>query len=104
MKNKKNLQQFNKAVSDGEEWMTQHGVVSNEGHKQLKAQLLENIPGCKKVDYLIDDEGIRVHVVMYFGTWSLLTSSTKNLVQNVMAVLEECLPDYEVSVEIKRAR
>lgn len=99
---KKTEDEINKVFSTADEWFAMHAEHSEHAHKELKKLLEESIPAAKKLDYLLDTEEQKVVVIIYVGPTTILFSNTQKLAANVVEILKECLPSYEVSAKVER--
>lgn len=95
-------EKFEKAMEAAQGWMDNYGIVTSEGHKQLKHMLESSLPGVKDLKYLVDDTSMRVEVLLYFTKWQIFWKNTASISKGVFEVLRGCLPEYEVRVSVKR--
>lgn len=97
-------EKFEEAFQAAQGWMDNYGIVTSEGHKQLKRMLETSVKGLKDLKYYVDDTAMRVEVDLFFGGWKVLLSDTSKISKGVLEVLRNCLPEYEIRVEVKKYR
>lgn len=94
--------EIQQAFKEIDEWFTTFVSVNVDAHKELKALLRKSIKDAKDLHYLVDMEKRQLEVVIFLSLFKILTTSTNKLSRNVLEVLKECLPDYQITVSIER--
>lgn len=97
-------EEIQQAFNEMDEWFSTVFSADADAHKELKALLKKSLKDAKDIDYLVNLESRQLEVVIFLSLFKILTTNTNKLSSNVLEVLKECLPDYQITVLVQRHR
>lgn len=104
--NKKDLELFNQVITEGDQWLREHGIVNDMSHNTVVTNIYVMFPQVKYVDYLIDTNNKIMDLYVYVGFWRLLFMTifgkSQALVNELFSLTSNYMKTYEVRVNLRR--
>lgn len=95
------------AFSAGDDWLRQHGVVTDFTINTIIVFVYSNFPQIKNVDIDLDKQASRIYLRVYASTWRILfwmlLGQRQKVIDLIFNWVREYLPKYKVSVELRRS-
>lgn len=110
MNDKKNMEELQKLLQEGDAWLRKFGIVdpsmNKVFHNNIVINLYVNFPKVRYVEYFMSDkaEDRWIKIVLYLPTFTLMFTNKDKLIDEVVDLIREYLYDYDVTVELKRFR
>lgn len=96
------------ALSAGDDWLRKQGVISDFSINTILVSTYVNFPQVRNVELDIDRTNQRLYMRVYCSIWSILLMiilrRRQKFVDALFDWLQEYLPTYQLSVELKRWR
>jgi hypothetical protein len=96
------------ALSAGDDWLRKQGVISDFSINAILVSTYVNFPQVRNVELDIDRTNQRLYMRVYCSIWSILLMMIlrrrQKFVDALFDWLQEYLPTYQLSVELKRWR
>lgn len=102
MSNKKEEKKGVNLLAESDNWMRQHGILTENTHNNIIQVIMTMYPFIKDIEYFIDSNHKEMEVLIYLGFGSLIFRRTSRLSNSILQMLVEYLYDYNISVKIKR--
>lgn len=99
---KKDLDNLQRILKEGSEWLTQYGIMTRAFVLELLSDLFDQFPDIVDLDYYTEPETKRFEMTIYVNTLKLFFINKDKLVSDVLGFLENRLPEYKVLVTLKR--
>jgi hypothetical protein len=101
---KKDLDNLEEIISMGDDWLRRFGIVAPFAHNTIILNLRVKYAKVKDLEYLIDTEGRKLELTMYFPRsylfWLTLFNKKDDLMEDVISDMNEYLFQYEITVKL----
>lgn len=95
MENKENV------ILGGDRWLMNNNVISEYTHNNIILNLYMITPA-QYVEYYLDSNTKSIEVILHINTLRLLFMRKNKLMDTVIACLKDYMPDYHITVTLRR--
>jgi hypothetical protein len=106
MKDENELKLMQKALLEGDEWLREHGAVTDMTHNTIVANIYVLYPEVKYADYLLDPDLKIIDLRVFVGTWKLflmtILGRRDKFLSELFFLTQDYLKEFEIRITLKR--